>query len=234
MTAFLLLVLGLPFPAAGQEPSTSAAFAREAMSMPSSGTLNVSTVPVGEENPLNLDFLYDQRGAQVQVNYRLRWDFRDIPRVPGAVGGFLRSPVHSVVGTTRDLTHSAHLRFYGLRIKPSKLIVWEEVRRESAASSGRGAAAPGDDVVERRSRLSLMPLFDDIRQNLPGDIRRQALTGAFDAAVPQARSLGYGDKKRVLEQIMNVEDDWGLPIADIPLKYLLNVKTSTSSTPSPR
>ena len=170
-----------------------------------------------ERSPFNLDFLYTPRGAAVQFNYRLRWDFGDLPQVPSLVGGVLRSPVRAFLGTTRGITRSARLRVYGLSIKPSKLIVYEDSER----SGGRRAAgAPGEPegVSERRARLSLTPVLQDIRESLPGDIRREAFNQAFNSALPQGRSLSYGEKRAVYEDILQVDDVWGLPVIVKPIE----------------
>ncbi|MDE2140868.1 MAG: hypothetical protein KGJ84_00480 [Elusimicrobia bacterium] len=169
---YLLLVAG---PAAAAAPAASTATARGR--------------PAPLENPWSLNYGLDRRGQRYGLDYRVRWDVRDLFDSPRAARENFTNPADTVQSVAYGLLKGARLDIYGVRVRPFREtapapFVQSATESSSATATALAAAPP----ASRRLKLSLDPV-GDLRRNGPREIQGFLLREGFNLALPQNRSV---------------------------------------------
>lgn len=199
------------------------------------------TVSGSQAGPFSVTFIKDYRDSRLETNFSLKWDFKDVKNVYPGMIRFVSNPVSLFKNASWDIVDNATVRLYGLTINPWKVLIEPEPAvSTSAYSNGGGRNGSGN---HRKFRISLMPIIEDMRRDLPEGMRRGLLEGSF-RYMPQGQNLDYQGKKAVVKDVLSLYDSWGLPGGfDLPrsgLKYLIEepgkgVKTSTQpATTNPK
>ncbi|MBI4424760.1 MAG: hypothetical protein HY554_13595 [Elusimicrobia bacterium] len=130
-------------------------------------------------------------------------------RAPLTFARTLRRPDAAVKRNAVLLASSARLRLFGLGLNPYRLFVQESPAGPAGeAAPGAGSPAAGGAARSRRLRFSLDPVLDDLRNSLPGDLRREAINRGFDLAVPSADRSPFWQKEVVVDDLMQLRRHW--------------------------
>ncbi|MFH1724675.1 MAG: hypothetical protein ABII00_08635 [Elusimicrobiota bacterium] len=204
--AAFIAALALPASARASEPS-------EGTHTVSPSSAALSDCIASGETPFILALRHDERGTRVALDYTLRWDLADLMRLPTRTREVILSPMGGLREVSCGLTRGASIGVYGLRIRPTRIFVFEtgeQGPRKAAAGGQQGGANGNGGESRRRLRLSLTPVIDDIRRDLRSAIRRQIIASGFDAAVPEARNASFAQKEAVVEDAILAGESFGL------------------------
>jgi hypothetical protein len=153
-------------------------------------------------NPFELDLFYDDRGYNLELDYRLRWDLADVKRLPSTARRWVLHPLDTLGGNVRDIAASARVGFYGFRLKPSRAVVYDGPRSEAPGPAGSGASAGGRRAVVR---LDVDPLVEDLRSEVYRGLRRTAIEQGMDMMLPWSRSASYGQKEQIYKDMLDAQ-----------------------------
>ncbi|OGR58101.1 MAG: hypothetical protein A2X36_12770 [Elusimicrobia bacterium GWA2_69_24] len=207
----LALLLAAAAPGSAAETPPAAAPAPSTAAVPAAPSTATARTRGEGASPFNVSFWYDERGTRVNLDYRLRWDFSDVRRLPGASMDALRSPIASLETLTWDLTRGASIGVYGVRIRPARMLVRQGPPAGTPGAGTVGAGVEADPSPwSSRFKLSLTPVIQDIRRDLRSTIRRQLVTSGVDAALPQARGASRAQKEALADDAFHAGESMGL------------------------
>jgi hypothetical protein len=108
ITSFAFLVCLAASTASADEPAASTA--------PAPGRVEAF------ENPWSLNYGFDRRGQWYGVDYRIRWDARDLFASPRKVRDNLVRPKDTAETVVYGLLSGASLDLYGVRVRPFRTL----------------------------------------------------------------------------------------------------------------
>lgn len=183
---------------------------------------NVSTAapaaveaPAREQSPLQLIISKDSYNSRVGLDYRIRWDFKDLRSLPSL--GFIYTGLKAFYNW--DITENTRLEYYGLRTNPWRLIISREKKNGAAAPPGGGEG--GESAVVKREtpeyrkrlRLSVSPLVDDLKRNLDDSLRDFLLRSSLKGASPDWERAGDEGRRSFVKDVLSIGIwDTGLPV----------------------
>jgi len=171
--------------------------------------------PAREQSPLQLIISKDSYRSRVGLDYRIRWDFRDLRSLPSL--GFIYTGLKAFYNW--DITENTRLEYYGLRTNPWRLIISREKKNGAAPqpASVEGGESP---VVQRetpeyrkRLRLSISPLVDDLKRNLDDGLRDFLLRSSLKGASPEWERAGDEGRRAFVKDVLSLGVwDSGVPV----------------------
>lgn len=182
---------------------------------------NVSTAapaaveaPAREQSPLQLIISKDSYNSRVGLDYRIRWDFKDLRSLPSL--GFIYTGLKAFYNW--DITENTRLEYYGLRTNPWRLIISRE--KKNGAAAPPGGEGGESSVVKRetpeyrkRLRLSVSPLVDDLKRNLDDSLRDFLLRSSLKGASPDWERAGDEGRRSFVKDVLSIGIwDTGLPV----------------------
>ncbi|PKM97547.1 MAG: hypothetical protein CVU79_07870 [Elusimicrobia bacterium HGW-Elusimicrobia-3] len=170
--------------------------------------------PAWEQSPLQLVISKDSYRSRVGLDYRIRWDFKDLRSLPSL--GFIYTGLKAFYNW--DITENTRLEYYGLRTNPWRLIIARE-KKSGAAPPPGGEEGGGSPVVKRetpeyrkRLRLSVSPLVDDLKRNLDDSLRDFLLRSSLKDASPEWERAGGEGRRAFVRDVLSIGIwDSGLP-----------------------
>jgi hypothetical protein len=170
--------------------------------------------PAREQSPLQLIISKDSYNSRVGLDYRIRWDFRDLRSLPSL--GFIYTGLKAFYNW--DITENTRLEYYGLRTNPWRLIIARE-KKSGAAPPPAGAEGGESEVVKRetpeyrkRLRLSVSPLVDDLKRNFDDGLRDFLLRSSLSGASPEWERAGGEGRRAFMKDVLSIGIwDSGLP-----------------------
>jgi len=191
--------------AAGAEPATSTAAAPG------------RSAPV--ENPWSLNYGYDRRGKSYGLDYRIRWDVRDLFESPQALRDNLVSPTDTAQSVAYGLLKGARVNFYGVSVRPFRDLPAAPL---PALPGGAGVTASTAAVAgappaprDHRLRLALDPLAD-LRRNGPREVERFLLREGFDLMLPGNRGAPSWQKEAAARSVLDAGRLWSEDLPGSP------------------
>lgn len=191
-------------PAAAQEvPASTAAPAA------------VQAAPPGQ-SPLQLTISRDSYTSRVGLDYRIRWDFRDLRSLkPGL--GFIYTGLKAFYHW--DVTENTSLEYYGFRTNPWRLVIAREKKSGHAAppdaDEGGESAVVKRETPEyrKRLRLSVSPLVDDLKRNFDDGLRDFLLRSSLSGVSPEWERAGGEGRRAFMKDLLSIGIwDTGLPV----------------------
>jgi hypothetical protein len=163
---------------------------------------------------LQLVISKDSYRSRVGLDYRIRWDFKDLRSLPSL--GFIYTGLKAFYNW--DITENTRLEYYGLRTNPWRLIIARE-KKSGAAPPPGGEEGGGSPVVKRetpeyrkRLRLSVSPLVDDLKRNLDDSLRDFLLRSSLKDASPEWERAGGEGRRAFVRDVLSIGIwDSGLP-----------------------
>jgi hypothetical protein len=170
--------------------------------------------PAREQSPLQLILSKDSYNSRVGLDYRIRWDFKDLRSLPRL--GFIYTGLKAFYNW--DITENTRLEYYGLRTNPWRLIISRE-KKNGAAPPPAGVEGGDSPVVKRetpeyrkRLRLSVSPLVDDLKRNLDDSLRDFLLRSSLKGASPEWERAGDEGRRSFVKDVLSIGIwDSGLP-----------------------
>lgn len=213
MTSVLLLTALLLSSSSAQEVASSSAAApsRRPSASPVFGA------------PLRLRILFDERGQpRGELGFSLRWSSSDIPLLPRHAAGLLLSPFGTTVRAAREVLTGADVGFYSKRLRTSTVLPANIFISPLVEASGYVVPSattllsePGSrpdsvpaKLSDRRHRLDLAPVKEEIERSLRRDLQRAVITAGFNLALPSQRSAPYAEKEAVFRSVRAAGDLW--------------------------
>lgn len=183
--------------------------------------------PAREQSPLQLIISRDSYTSRVGLDYRIRWDFRDLRSLRPSLG-FIYTGLKAFYNW--DITENTRLEYYGLRTNPWRLIISRE-KKNGAAPPPVGAEGGESEVIKRetpeyrkRLRLSVSPLVDDLKRNFDDGLRDFLLRSSLKGASPEWERAGDEGRRAFMRDVLSVGIwDSGLPVlkqAGAGLEYI--------------
>lgn len=171
--------------------------------------------PAREQSPLQLVISKDSYNSRVGLDYRIRWDFKDLRSLPRL--GFIYTGLKAFYHW--DITENTRLEYYGLRTNPWRLIISRE-KKSGAAPPAVGVEGGESPVVKRetpeyrkRLRLSVSPLVDDLKRNLDDSLRDFLLRSSLKDASPEWERAGDEGRRSFVKDVLSIGIwDTGLPV----------------------
>ena len=213
MMGALLLPLLLLSPLSAQEVASSSAAPASPKTAPA---------PVFGA-PLRLRILFNERGQpRGELGFSLRWASSDIPGLPRHAAGLLRRPFDTTARAAREVLSGADVGFYSTRLRTSTVLPANVLLSPLVEASGLVApkaagvlAPPGSSpesvpggLRDRRHRLNLAPVREEIERTLRRDLQRAVITAGFNLALPSQRSVPYAEKEAVFRSVREAGDLW--------------------------
>jgi hypothetical protein len=195
--------------------STTASTADSTVASTVASTAPVRAAP--PQNPFSLRFTRDQSQSRAELGYNIRWDSRDVRRLPATLNTWRLHPVRTLTGTARDIVSGARLEFYGVRFRAPIL-------PEDPDDAPTDALSLGPSVVA--SSKARQRFMRDLRRNLDRQVRRAAIVQSFDLALPGAKEASYSDKKLITGELWKAGETWGF------LPDLTPAAAQTSTAPA--
>ncbi|HAU89680.1 MAG TPA: hypothetical protein DCW72_05470 [Elusimicrobia bacterium] len=163
--------------------------------------------PAPWQSPLQLTISKDSYNSRVGLDYRIRWDFRDLRAFkPGL--GFIYTGLKAFYHW--DITENTRLEYYGLRTNPWRLIISRE-KKNGAAPPSAGVEGGESPVVKRatpeyrkRLRLSVSPLVDDLKRNLDDGLRDFLLRSSLKGASPGWERAGDEGRRAFVKDVLSL------------------------------
>lgn len=147
------------------------------------------------ENPWALTYGFDRRGDRYgRVDYRLRWSFEDLKRLPREA----ERPARTVEETLRGVLQGARLDLYGVRVRPFRdlpLLPPLDAPALSASTAAAAGAPPPLARPRRRAIYSWERLYEDLEDSARREAERFMVREGFDRALPQHSGAAYDQKK---------------------------------------
>ncbi|MGD9642419.1 MAG: hypothetical protein AB7V08_06720 [Elusimicrobiales bacterium] len=171
--------------------------------------------PAREQSPLQLIISKDSYNSRVGLDYRIRWDFKDLRSLPSL--GFIYTGLKAFYNW--DITENTRLEYYGLRTNPWRLIISREKKNGDAAPPGGGEGGESPVVkretpeYRKRLRLSVSPLVDDLKRNLDDSLRDFLLRSSLKGASPDWERAGDEGRRSFVKDVLAIGIwDTGLPV----------------------
>ena len=162
--------------------------------------------PAREQSPLQLIISKDSYNSRVGLDYRIRWDFKDLRSLPSL--GFIYTGLKAFYNW--DITENTRLEYYGLRTNPWRLIISRE-KKNGAAPPAAGGEGGESSVVKRetpeyrkRLRLSVSPLVDDLKRNLDDSLRDFLLRSSLKGASPEWEHAGDEGRRSFVKDVLSI------------------------------
>jgi len=162
--------------------------------------------PSREESPLQLIISKDSYNSRVGLDYRIRWDFKDLRSLPGL--GFIYTGLKAFYNW--DITENTRLEYYGLRTNPWRLIISKE-KKNGAAPPPVGGEGGESEVVKRetpeyrkRLRLSISPLVDDLKRNFDDGLRDFLLRSSLKGVSPEWERAGNEGRRAFMKDVLSI------------------------------
>ncbi|MBI5596978.1 MAG: hypothetical protein HY928_12875 [Elusimicrobia bacterium] len=213
MTSLLILsCLLLPSSSAQEVASSSAAAPSAAAERP----------PVFGA-PLRLRIMFDERGQpRGELGFSLRWTSSDLPGLPLHAARLLLDPFGTTTRAAREVLSGADVGFYSTRFRTSTVLPAGVFMTPLVEASGYVSAParqllapPGSSpdsvparLPDRRHRLDLSPVREEIERSLRRDLQRAVITAGFNLALPSQRSAPYAEKEAVFRSVREAGDLW--------------------------
>jgi len=162
--------------------------------------------PAREQSPLQLIISKDSYNSRVGLDYRIRWDFKDLRSLPSL--GFIYTGLKAFYNW--DITENTRLEYYGLRTNPWRLIISREKKNGAAAPPGGGEGGESPVVkretpeYRKRLRLSVSPLVDDLKRNLDDSLRDFLLRSSLKGASPEWERAGDEGRRSFVKDVLSI------------------------------
>lgn len=195
----------LPFLLAAPALLLAAAAAAQEAAVSTSAPAAVQA-PAREQSPLQLIISRDSYNSRVGLDYRIRWDFKDLRSLPSL--GFIYTGLKSFYNW--DITENTRLEYYGLRTNPWRLIISREKKNGAAAPPGGGEGGESPVVkretpeYRKRLRLSVSPLVDDLKRNLDDSLRDFLLRSSLKGASPEWERAGDEGRRSFVKDVLSI------------------------------
>lgn len=173
--------------------------------------------------PLRLRFLLDDRGgARGELGFSVRWDAADLPDLPRQAALLALDPFGTTERAAREALDGANLGVYAFHFKTKGILPLDALLtplssasqwlRPSArylpASPSGAPAAAAPPPRDRRHRLRLSPVSEELERGLRRDLQRAVVAAGFDLALPSRRSVPYAQKEALLDSIRAAGGVW--------------------------
>ena len=198
------------------------AFTAQAQNQVATSTLSAQPARRGPVfgAPLKLRFRLDQRGgARGELGFAVRWDVSDLPDLPRHAAELALDPLGTTGRAAGEALSGADVGIYSLHFKAGEVLPLGLIlgplayasaalrppdRLRSAAPPEAGTPAPQD----RRHRLNLTPVQDELQRGFKRELRRALITAGFDLAVPVHGPVPYGQKEAVIRDLQQAGSLW--------------------------
>lgn len=180
--------------------------------------------------PLRLRFLLDSnRGARGELGFAVRWDAADIPGLPRQAARRVLDPFGTMARAIHETIDGANLGLYAFHFKAKGVLPLDALLSPLSAASNwlrpparyipgaleAPAAAVSPVPRDRRHRLHLAPVSEELERGFRRDLHRAIIAAGFDLALPSRRSVPYAQKEAVLDSLRAAGDIWEEDLREI-------------------